>query len=83
MPAVQVIGVAKSEFAGTPEDGRVFRGRSRLPLFVTAIGVPLDLAKTRIAAMHGPHRIPTLLRMVDRVGREHADRGPEPPAFGR
>ena len=80
--AVPVVGVAKSEFAGTPDDCRVFRGRSRLPLFVTAIGVPLELAKARIAAMHGPYRIPTLLRMVDRVCREHAGRRPESPASG-
>ena len=71
-----VVGVAKSEFAGTPDDCRVYRGSGGQPLFVTAVGMPLDLAKARVAGMHGPHRIPTLLKLADRLGRDHA----QPPA---
>ena len=65
-----VIGVAKSEFAGTVDECRLFRGRSRQPLYVTAIGIPLDDAKIRISSMHGRFRVPTLLRLADRLGRE-------------
>ena len=65
-----VIGVAKSEFSGTPDECRLFRGRSRQPLFVTAIGIPLDDAKTCVSSMHGRFRVPTLLKLVDRLGRE-------------
>lgn len=67
-----VIGVAKSEFAGTPHNCRVFRGRSRQPLYVTSAGIPLIDAKECVAGMHGQHRIPTLLKMVDRLCRDHA-----------
>jgi deoxyribonuclease V len=65
---VPIIGVAKNPFAGA--DAReVTRGDSVRPLYVTAIGIELDDAVTRVAAMHGDHRIPTLLRRVDALAR--------------
>lgn len=66
--AIPVIGVAKSRFdrsSGQP----VFRGASRRPLFVTCAGLDLETASERIRTMHGDHRIPTLLRRVDRLAR--------------
>lgn len=65
---VPVIGVAKTRFhaAGGLE---VTRGGSARPLLVTAAGVSLDEAARAIAAMHGAHRIPTLLRRVDALSR--------------
>jgi deoxyribonuclease V len=66
---IPVIGVAKSEFRGTPESAKVYRGGSSRPLFVTAIGVPLDEAKARITRMSGQFQMPDLLRTVDRVAR--------------
>lgn len=70
-----VIGVAKSEYPGTPDGCRIFRGQSRQPLFVTAIGFSQVRAKASIAGMHGRHRIPTLLKMADRVCRDQAISG--------
>lgn len=64
-----VIGVAKKEFIGTPEECRIFRGSGSNPLYVSAIGVPLEQAKSAITRMHGEFRIPTVLKMVDRVCR--------------
>lgn len=71
--SIPVVGVAKSAFTGTPEDRRVFRADSRQPLFVTAIGMPLAQAKARVAGMHGQHRLPTMLKLADRAGREHLE----------
>lgn len=62
-----VIGVAKSEFRGTPEKAKLYRGHSSRPLFVTAVGMPLDEAKACVAAMHGKHRLPGLLKIADRL----------------
>ncbi|MEF2278057.1 endonuclease V [Deinococcus sp. YIM 134068] len=67
--AVPIIGVAKTRFHGTPEECEVFRGQSRNPLFVTSVGLPLEEAKAHIRDMAGPHRIPTLLKEVDRLSR--------------
>ena len=65
---VVVIGVAKTYFqdtAATP----VLRGKSAKPLFVTAAGMDLDEACACIQRMHGPFRIPTLLKLVDQIAR--------------
>jgi deoxyribonuclease V len=45
------------------------RGRSTKPLFVSAVGWELENAAAAIAGMHGPYRIPTLLRLADRLAR--------------
>ncbi|MFO7769442.1 MAG: endonuclease V [bacterium] len=66
-----VIGVAKNTLGVAADFVPVLRGRSRRPLYVSAIGCDLDEAARRVAEMHGPHRIPTLLRVVD----EHARSG--------
>lgn len=67
--AVPVIGVAKNKFADTPEKCEIFRGRSQSPLFVTTVGMPLEIAKADITGMHGENRIPTLLKKVDQLCR--------------
>jgi len=66
-----VIGVAKTQFAGAEPVELVLRGRSRTPLYVTAAGVDVADAASHIRAMHGPHRIPTLLKRVDQLCRGH------------
>lgn len=65
----QVIGVAKTAYRGAAFAERVLRGTSQSPLFVTAIGIDAREAAQRVAAMDGPHRIPTLLRRVDQLAR--------------
>jgi len=64
-----VIGVAKTRFKGASEAVEVVRGQSRRPLYVTAAGCGADQAALWIAAMHGPNRIPTLLKKVDSLSR--------------
>lgn len=65
---INVIGVAKTDFAGA-EAVEVFRGGSKRPLFVTAVGMTSLQAASHIQAMHGRFRIPTLLRRVDQLSR--------------
>jgi deoxyribonuclease V len=67
---IPVIGVAKSNFALINEGKReVFRGQSERPLYITALGIDLDLAGNNIRHMHGDHRIPTLLKQLDNFTR--------------
>jgi deoxyribonuclease V len=68
-PAV-VIGVAKSPLAIADRFVPITRGRSRKPLLVSAIGCPVERAAALVVGMHGPFRIPTMLRLADRLGRE-------------
>jgi len=68
---IPVIWVAKSAFRGA-QGLPVLRGHSKRPLYITAAGVDVDAAAAKIRKMHGCHRIPTLLKLVDRLAREHA-----------
>jgi deoxyribonuclease V len=66
--AVPVIGVAKTQFAGATAI-EVIRGASARPLYVTAVGIEAIAAADHVRGMHGEHRIPTLLRRVDKLAR--------------
>lgn len=63
-----IIGVAKSKFKNDAGVA-VYRGESRRPLYVTTAGIDPRQASENIRTMHGPHRIPTLLKRVDHLSR--------------
>jgi len=67
---VPVIGVAKTLYKGSDFAAAVSRGTSSKPLYVTAAGLELARAAELVRQMHGPHRLPTLLKRVDRRARE-------------
>jgi deoxyribonuclease V len=64
-----IVGVAKNPLAMADQFIPVYRGRSGKPLFVSAIGCSAEQAALYIASMHGPYRIPTLLKLADRCAR--------------
>jgi len=66
---IPVIGVAKNEFRGTPNEIEILRGQSVKPLYVSAIGIELAQAKHNVQSMYGKYRIPELLKQVDRLSR--------------
>lgn len=66
-----VIGVAKSRFRLAPAV-ELLRGRSQTPLFITAAGLSQEEAADLIKQMHGPYRLPTLLKQVDSTCRQAA-----------
>jgi len=68
---IPVIGVAKNSFKGS-KGIEIFRGTSKKPLYATAAGLCLPEAYEKIRAMHGSHRIPTLLKRVDFWARKNA-----------
>lgn len=70
--AIAVVGVAKTAYRGSTFAIAVTRGSSARPLFVTARGIDAAEAARLVGAMHGPHRIPTLLGRVDRLARGDA-----------
>jgi deoxyribonuclease V len=69
---VPMIGVAKTAFVGIGENHALLRRDSTRPLYVTAAGLPLPAAKSHVGTMHGAHRLPTLLKAVDRACRDAA-----------
>ncbi len=65
---IPVIGVAKKPFRDATAH-EVIRVNSTKPLFVTAAGISVEEAALAVTQMHGPHRIPTLLKRVDQLCR--------------
>jgi deoxyribonuclease V len=70
---VTVVGVAKTEYRGAPAIP-VLRGKSLRPLYVSAMGMPAEVAAESVRSMAGKDRIPDLLRYVDRLARQRANR---------
>ncbi|NND96093.1 MAG: endonuclease V [Pirellulaceae bacterium] len=64
-----VIGVAKNRFRLSTHAVELFRGNSDRPLFVTSIGMDYESAAKHIESMAGAHRIPSMLKMADRLAR--------------
>jgi deoxyribonuclease V len=64
-----VIGVAKAAFRTATHAIAVHRGAACRPLYVTAIGVPLDRAARMVTRMAGVYRLPDALRRVDALAR--------------
>ncbi len=68
---IPIIGVAKSGFRSNKKHVKeLFRGESSKPLYITAIGVELDLAYLKVQSMHGIYRMPTLLQIMDTKSKE-------------
>jgi deoxyribonuclease V len=63
-----IIGVAKKYFLGS-DAIKVFRGKSRRPLFITSAGIEPEVAACLIERMHGENRLPALLKMADSLCR--------------
>lgn len=69
---IPVIGVAKTAFHGCADFAvPLLRGSSKVPLWITATGVAVDVAAASIRQMAGPDRMPLLLRQLDRISRGH------------
>lgn len=67
---IPIIGVAKTQFKNTECIQLVRKSTSSLtPIYVTSIGIELEVACICIDAMHGDFRIPTLLKRVDHLSR--------------
>jgi deoxyribonuclease V len=64
-----VVGVAKSRFRNTTHAIELLRGTSHRPLFITSIGIDYPCAAAHVQSMAGEHRLPTVLKTVDRLSR--------------
>jgi deoxyribonuclease V len=66
---VSVVGIAKKRFKDIDSRFEVYRGSSRKPLYVTAVGMDLEQAKRNVSSMHGENRLPTLIKRADQLCR--------------
>ena len=66
---IPVVGVAKTRFRSAICT-EVFRGASKTPLYVTAVGINSVEAAENVRKMHGSFRMPTMLTLADAVARK-------------
>lgn len=66
---IPVVGVAKTSFHNNTRNVVAVVRASKNPLFVTAMGTELSAAATSVQNMHGPFRMPTLLKLLDQETR--------------
>ena len=65
---IPVIGVAKRPFFSNKVTVKeIYRGESKHPLYVSAIGMELEKAAELIQNMKGEYRIPTILKELDKL----------------
>lgn len=65
---IPIVGVAKRGFHQNEQNvKKVLRGESLNPLFITSIGMDLEVAAQRVKNMHGDYRFPSLLKILDQV----------------
>lgn len=67
---IPIIGVAKNYYKNTPVECGILRGNSLKNLYITSVGISLDLAKEYVMKMHGPYRIPNLLKQLDQISKK-------------
>lgn len=67
---IAIIGVAKRAFKDIDNKFALYRGESKNPLYVTAVGIDIHKARKAIVQMHGKYRNPTLLKKVDQICRQ-------------
>ncbi len=67
--SVPIIGVAKTSFATAMMAVEIYRGGSTRPLWITSAGIAANDAANHIRSMHGEHRIPSILSLVDRLSK--------------
>lgn len=68
---IPVVGVAKSYFFDSEVlVKKIFRGESKRPLYVTAVGMDLEVAAEYIYTMPGSHQKPEILKYLDQITRQ-------------
>ena len=63
-----IVGVAKTPYLSASAI-EIVRGDSTRPLYVTAAGIDAADAAEHVRTMHGPFRIPTLIKRADTLAR--------------
>lgn len=69
-----IIGIAKKSFINTKKVSTpVLRGSSEKPLFVSCIGIDKETVLENVNLLHGEHRMPTILKLLDAITKTEKD----------
>ena len=64
-----IIGVAKTYYHNSIAE-KIYRGKSKIPLYITSAGIAPNEAMRCIETMYGNYRIPKLLKLLDQKTKE-------------
>lgn len=68
---VPVIGIAKSPFyANKDMTIEIYRGKSKMPLYISSIGIDLNEVVEKVINMTGEYRIPNILKTLDMLTKK-------------
>lgn len=68
---IPIIGVAKNYYHNNADTVKqVFRGNSKKPLYISCIGLELEMVSELILSMQGEYRIPGVLKQLDILTKE-------------
>ena len=68
---IPIIGVAKTPFFKNKETIReLYRGESKTPLYISSIGLNMDIVIDCIKNMYGKSRMPYILRCLDKITKD-------------
>ncbi|WP_046758286.1 endonuclease V [Kordia jejudonensis] len=71
---IPIIGIAKKSFINTSQVATpILRGSSEKPLFVSCIGIAKEIVLEKVKLLHGEHRMPTILKLLDVVTKTEKD----------
>lgn len=64
---IPIVGIAKKPlFQNIKTVTKIFRGKSKKPLYVSSIGITESIVIDEINKMKGEYRIPTILKLLDK-----------------
>lgn len=68
---IPVIGIAKNPYKDISSEYKIYRGKSKNPIYITSAGLSLKAAQEHIRKMYGKYRIPDLLKKADQICRNN------------
>ncbi|WP_395654556.1 endonuclease V [Flavobacterium sp.] len=73
---IPIIGLAKNSFySNSMTVKEVLMGMSKKPLYVSTIGIDLNLAVEKVKKMYGNYLIPDILKKLDSITKHHSISG--------
>lgn len=66
-----IVGVAKNSFLKNKDTVKeIYRGKSKMPLYISSIGIDLNEVVEKVINMTGEYRIPNILKTLDMLTKK-------------
>ncbi len=65
-----IIGISKTKYNNSILIKEIIRGNSENPLYISSIGIDLEIAAKMVKEMHGNFRLPNMIKLADSFSRK-------------